>query len=182
MAELILITGGSRSGKSGHALQLGESLGTERIFLATCPRVDDEMNARIQRHIDERVEGNWQTHEEEITLSEALGRIGGDVVVIDCLTLWVSNLMYHAGESVEAVTESDVIDHCRCLIEASRNRSGTVISVSNEVGLGIVPENALARRYRDLVGRCNQTIAAAADRVILMVSGIPMQVKQELSE
>jgi adenosylcobinamide kinase / adenosylcobinamide-phosphate guanylyltransferase len=195
MADLILITGGSRSGKSRYALSLGEELnpspdqspGPERIFLATCPRLDDEMEQRIHRHVEERRPGGWRTHEEQVDLAGALARIGGDVVVVDCLTLWISNLMFHADGVPEAtdpagvvdngLSESDVVCHCEQLIAAIRVRSGSVISVTNEVGLGIVPDNALARRYRDLVGRCNQTMAAAADSVTLMVSGLPVKIK-----
>lgn len=177
MPELILITGGSRSGKSRYALRLGESLGTQRMFLATCPRGDAEMEQRIQHHAAERRSGGWQTHEEELDLAGALASVGGDVVVVDCLTLWVSNMMFHAGEAADALSESDVAARCEEVISSCRARPGAVLFVTNEVGLGIVPDNAVARRYRDLVGRCNQVVAAAADGVTLMVSGLPMTIK-----
>jgi adenosylcobinamide kinase/adenosylcobinamide-phosphate guanylyltransferase len=175
MADIILITGGSRSGKSRHALELGEILGRERMFLATCPHLDEEMEQRIRRHVAERQPGGWQTHEEELDLKGGLTRLGGEVVVVDCLTLWVNNLIFHAG-AVD-VTESEVASRCEEITATCHERSGHVIFVSNEVGLGVVPDTPLARRYRDLVGRCNQTISHAASHLTLMVSGVPMKIK-----
>jgi adenosylcobinamide kinase/adenosylcobinamide-phosphate guanylyltransferase len=179
MADILLVTGGSRSGKSRHALELGEARGRDRLFLATCPRLDEEMEQRIERHVEERRAGGWQTHEEQVDLAGALGTVGGDVVVVDCLTLWISNLMFHAGEDPDSprIDETYVADRCGEVVAACRSRAGTVVFVTNEVGQGIVPDNALARSYRDLVGRCNQVMAAAADGVVLMVSGLPLTVK-----
>ena len=176
MAVIALITGGCRSGKSRYALERAEA-GEEgsRIFIATCPRIDDEMEERIRRHQREREgRGGWQTVEEQTDLVRALRDADAPIVVVDCLSLWVNNMMYADGGRVD---EDDVSDRCERFLDACRGREGTVVAVTNEVGLGVVPDNALARRYRDLLGRCNQTVAAGADEVVFMVSGIPIRIK-----
>ena len=177
MAEIILITGGARSGKSRHAQQLGESLPGKKLFIATCPVTDEEMGQRIERHRQDRQGAGWQTVEETVSLEQALADNSDcEVVLIDCLTLWINNLLFtDAGNMLD---EEAISVKARKLIEVCAKRSGVVIMVTNEVGLGIVPENALARRYRDLVGRCNQEIASAADKVIMSICGIPLNVKE----
>ena len=177
MAEIILITGGARSGKSRHAQQLGESLPGKKLFIATCPVTDAEMEQRIERHRLDRQGAGWQTVEETVSLEQALADNSDcEVVLIDCLTLWINNLLFtDAGNMLD---EEAISVKVRKLIEVCSKRSGVVIMVTNEVGLGIVPENALARRYRDLVGRCNQEIGAAADKVIMSICGIPLNVKE----
>lgn len=171
---IALITGGSRSGKSTYALERGESVAAgNRTFIATCPRIDDEMEERIRRHQAEREGRGWQTVEEQTDLVRALRDTDAPIVVVDCLSLWVNNMMYADGE----IDEDSVADRCERFLDACGGREGTVLAVTNEVGLGVVPDNALARRYRDLLGRCNQTVAAGADEVVFMVSGIPNRIK-----
>jgi adenosylcobinamide kinase/adenosylcobinamide-phosphate guanylyltransferase len=162
----VLIGGGSRSGKSRFALELAKQRGRCLTFVATAQAFDDEMTARIRKHREERGEA-FATVEEPVDLPEALRGIdGADVVVVDCLTLWVSNLML----SDRPIPADD-------LIAAARASSATTIFVTNEVGCGIVPENALARQFRDLAGALNQRIASAADEVYWMAFGIPLKVK-----
>lgn len=178
MAKLVLVTGGSRSGKSSHAQRLAEEMDGPRAFLATCPVVDDEIAERIRKHQDARSEANWDTIEETTDLAEALRKACEyKVVLIDCLTLWINNLMYDSECSGEVITEDDVVRKCEKVLDACSGLSGTVIFVTNEVGMGIVPGDPLSRRYRDLVGRCNQVIASAADSVTLVTCGIPMDLK-----
>ncbi|HOI75969.1 MAG TPA: bifunctional adenosylcobinamide kinase/adenosylcobinamide-phosphate guanylyltransferase [Syntrophales bacterium] len=189
MAEIILVTGGSRSGKSRYAQELAESMAGKRAFVATCPVVDEEMAERIRRHQRARGAG-WITIEETVDLPGALRRAAGSgVVLVDCLTLWVNNLLYEetlrsaredgtegpAGAS--GMSEDEMEARSRDVLRACADIPGTVIFVTNEVGMGIVPENALSRRFRDLAGRCNQVIAGGADRVVLMVSGIAATIK-----
>ena len=178
MARIILITGGSRSGKSGFAQKLAESLAGGRIFIATCPLVDAEMAARVKKHQAARARLAWHTVEEPLDLAKAVGSAGkNDTLVIDCLTLWVNNVMREAEPEGRLVTEEQIAGLCRAVIQACRKRGGTAVFVTNEVGMGIVPDNPLARRFRDLAGRCNQTIAAEADEVWFVVSGIPVKIK-----
>jgi adenosylcobinamide kinase/adenosylcobinamide-phosphate guanylyltransferase len=181
MAQIILITGGARSGKSRHAQALAEAQPGKRLFLATSPVIDGEMHQRIARHQADRQGQGWRTVEEELHPAAVLaGNPEAEVVLLDCLTLWVSNLLF-AAEEPEYFTEAMIAELTEELLGAARQRPGVVIIVTNEVGLGIVPENPLARRYRDLIGRSNQTIAAAADRVVLVVCGIPLTIKGEKS-
>lgn len=199
MAEIVLITGGSRSGKSRHAQELAESVAGRRTFVATCPVLDAEMAERIERHRRARGPG-WVTLEETVDLPGSLRRAAdSDVVVVDCLTLWVNNLLFEEAErrsgkaggadvppeapvrddrgAGAALTEDGVEARCRDVLRACEGLPGTVIFVTNEVGMGIVPDNALSRRFRDLAGRCNQVMAGGADRVVFMVSGIAVTLK-----
>lgn len=178
MREILLITGGCRSGKSARALALGEGTTGPRGFIATCPRLDGEMEARIVRHRREREAGGWQTLECETDLVGALSQWSGmPVLLVDCLSLWVNNLIFNEQEA--SFDEDDISQRCGEVVNQVRNQEGLLLLVTNEVGLGIVPDNALARRYRDLLGRCNQVFAAAAARVEFMVAGIPMTVKDQ---
>ena len=168
----ILVLGGCRSGKSGHALQLAQSLGEKRIFVATCVPRDAEMQQRVDRHRQER-DANWTTLEVPLDLADAIRAHSpsAEVMLVDCLTLWLSNLLMETGE-VERIRErfADLAD----AVQAAPN---AVILVSNEVGAGIVPENQLARKYRDLAGWANQAMAAVCDRVVWTVAGIPVPIK-----
>ncbi len=170
MTPLIYVTGGARSGKSSFAERRAGELGGERVtYLATAQAFDAEMQDRIGRHRADRPAG-WDTREEPISVAPILEGLQG-VVLLDCLSLWVSNLTLR-GDS-----ESDILRAAAELIFAQQRRGGTLIVVSNEVGLGIVPDNALARRYRDSLGRVNQAFAAASDEAWLLVSGLSVRLK-----
>jgi adenosylcobinamide kinase/adenosylcobinamide-phosphate guanylyltransferase len=178
MARTVLITGGCRSGKSRQARLLAESAGEKRVYIATAPVVDAEMEERIASHRAERLGRGWETIEERTDLAGALRRCAGyDVVLCDCLTLWVNNLMYEASPKGHAMTEADMARLCAEVREALQDLNSLVVLVTNEVGMGVVPADATTRRFRDLAGRCNLEIAAMADEVILMVSGLPMPLK-----
>lgn len=173
-----LITGGCRSGKSRHAQRLAEQVpggkkpGGKRCYIATCVPQDAEMRQRVERHQAERGI-TWRTVEEPIEIAEAIEAHGphADVILVDCLTLWISNLM-GAGRGMDAVAAA------AHELAASVGRSACpLILVTNEVGAGIVPENAMARAFRDAAGLVNQIIAAACDQVILTVAGIPVTIK-----
>lgn len=166
MGRIILITGGARSGKSSFAERLAKKEGGKLIYIATAQGFDKEMQDRIKRHKIRR--GNlWKVIEEPKRISDVLRKIDGGTVLLDCVTLWVNNLMNDKEPKREIQ---------RTLEIAKKGRFNTII-VTNEVGMGIVPENGLARRYRDLLGSINQIIARKADIVFLMCSGIPIVVK-----
>lgn len=178
MGKLILVTGGTRSGKSGYAQSLAESMPGPRYFVATCPKVDPEMDERIRRHQQMREKGDWRTIEEEMDLGGIFSRMeNANVCLVDCLTLWVNNLLFQKEQSQEILTEDILRKYCEKFIEQAKRFSGTTICVTGEVGMGIVPENTIARLYRDLVGCCNQVIAQAATKVVLVSCGIPLVLK-----
>lgn len=180
MSRLILITGGARSGKSAFAQQLAESLPGPHTYVATSPVTDPEMAERVRKHRLARENHHWQTLEEPLDLAGTLARTEDcPTVLVDCLTLWINNLMYRATNNRQSLTEEDVEEHCRAVIGAAHQHPGTVIFVTGEVGLGIVPENREARLFRDLLGRCNQSLAAAARQVTLVACGLPLHLKQE---
>jgi adenosyl cobinamide kinase/adenosyl cobinamide phosphate guanylyltransferase len=167
--EIILLTGGARSGKSTMALKIA-SEHAKKIFLATAEALDQEMHDRIQQHRMERTQ-DWITIEEPVLIEKILQENPEGCLVFDCITLWLSNLMMR-NYSVDEINNAVVR-----ISEALRKRQSTTIVVTNEVGMGIVPEHASGRLFRDLAGTTNQTIANIADRVIFMVSGIPIYVK-----
>jgi len=163
-----LVLGGARSGKSRFAESLVEGHAGPRVYLATAEAGDAEMAARIRRHRARRGAG-WTTIEAPLELPRALAAAPGDAaILVDCLTLWLSNLMA-AARDVERETQA--------LLEVLPRRASPVVFVSNEVGLGIVPDNALARAFRDHAGRLHQTVAAAADRVYFVAAGLPLLMK-----
>ena len=166
--QLTLVLGGARSGKSRHAEALVRALPPPWFYVATGEPRDEEMAARIAEHRARRGAG-WQTLEAPRDLAGALAAApAGAAVLVDCLTLWLTNVML-AGADIESEIAR--------LEGALAARPGPVVLVANEVGLGIVPDNALARRFRDAAGRLNQRLAARADGVVLLVAGIPMKVK-----
>jgi adenosylcobinamide kinase / adenosylcobinamide-phosphate guanylyltransferase len=182
MGQIILVTGGGRSGKSSYAQKMAESLQEPRAFLATCPPIDEEMTARIRKHRDARRHKNWHTIEESLDIAGAIQNAHEfPTILVDCLTLWINNLLYEAEQSNRSLSESDIARECARLIAACKSHSGTIICVTNEIGMGLIPENALSRLYRDLVGRCNQIIAESSLRVVLLVSGQPIEIKQPLA-
>lgn len=178
MATIILVTGGARSGKSNFAMTRAMELPGRHAFLATCPVVDDEMAERVRRHQRARPE-DWLTLEEPLELANAIRDRAGntDVLLVDCLTLWINNLMFRGERDGLTVSEDDVARAADEVLEACSAHGGTVIFVTNEVGMGIVPENPDARTFRDLAGRCNQVVASRADEVHLLVSGVALRVK-----
>ena len=180
MARVSLITGGARSGKSRYALRLSSETEGARAFVATCQAGDEEMQERIRRHRETRENTGWNTIEEPVELASVLSAYPEyRLMLVDCLTLWISNLMGRAEEAGMELTEEEIERRCRALLTACEGREGAVVFVTNEVGDGIVPANPMARRYRDLVGRCNQTMAAGAADVTLVTCGIPMKLKEE---
>jgi len=171
--DTTLVIGGCRSGKSDHAQQLAEAAGSRRLFIATCMPADDaEMLTRVKRHRERRGE-RWDTIEEPLEISNVilLEKQKYDVILIDCLTLWATQL------TLAAATDDDVSRRLDDLAGAMAAPGAPLFLVTNEVGCGIVPENALARRFRDVAGHVNRTVAAAADRVVWMVAGIPSTIK-----
>lgn len=170
VARHTLVLGGARSGKSRHAQGLCEASGRRLVFCATAGEMGDpEMAARIARHRRER-DARWQTVEAPRDLTAALAEVArpDTMVLVDCLTLWLTNVML-AGEEVEAAGAA--------LVGGLASFGGPVVFVSNEVGSGIVPDNPLARRFRDAQGRLNQAMAAACDAVVLVVAGLPLVLK-----
>lgn len=179
MARIVLVTGGARSGKSAYALKTAHSLPGPRAFVATCPVIDAEMEQRVRKHRQARCRAGWHTIEETTDLARVLRNAREyRVLLVDCLTLWINNLMHEAAQSGQEVDEEAIAERTRQLIDACAERAGTVLFVANEVGMGIVPENAAARRYRDLAGRCSQIMAEGADVVTLVVCGIPVTLRQ----
>lgn len=173
MGHLVLVLGGARSGKSGFALKRAMERGGRRAFLATARAVDEEMTERIKRHREERG-SQWSTFEEPLEIERLIAEISGDfdVVLLDCLTLWVSNLMAEGLGDEEISRKAEELSS---LMQSLKDCSFFV--VSNEVGLSVVPENPLARRFRDIAGRVNQIFAGKADEVYFLVSGLPQRLK-----
>ena len=164
---LTFVLGGARSGKSRYAEALVTARAGPWTYVATAQAFDDEMRSRIARHRYDRVAG-WQTIEAPVDLPAALAAAGGMPVLVDCLTLWLTNLMLGGLDLPGSVA---------ALLAALDARTAPTVLVSNEVGLGIVPDNALARAFRDEAGRLHQRVAARADRVVLVVAGLPLIVK-----
>ncbi|MFA5900333.1 MAG: bifunctional adenosylcobinamide kinase/adenosylcobinamide-phosphate guanylyltransferase [Hyphomicrobium sp.] len=166
LPRLTLVLGGARSGKSRYAEQLLMQVPGPWAYVATAEALDEEMRDRIAHHRNRRDE-RWQTRDAPIELAQALDQLPGPVLV-DCLTLWLSNVM---------LARRDVDQECETLANAMAAASGPLVAVSNEVGLGLVPETPLGRAFRDAQGRLNQRIAAVADRVVFMAAGLPLNLK-----
>jgi adenosylcobinamide kinase/adenosylcobinamide-phosphate guanylyltransferase len=164
--RLIVVGGGVRSGKSAFALELARGLGARRAFVATAQAFDSEMRERIERHVEER--GNeFETYEEPVELAKLLREVRADVVVVDCLTLWLSNLLLREPSPDARAVEAE-IDGFASALTARRSH---VILVTNEVGMGVVPESALGRLFRDLAGRAHQRVCAVADEIYFAAMG-----------
>lgn len=170
LPRLTLVLGGARSGKSRFAEDLVTALPAPWHYLATGEALDEEMAERIAHHAARRGPG-WVTQEVPLELAEAIRapEVSSRPILIDCLTLWLSNVMA-SGRDVEGESAR--------LVAALHSSAGPIVAVSNEVGLGIVPDNALARTFRDSQGRLNAAVAAAADTVVLMAAGLPLTLKK----
>ena len=174
-----LVVGGCKSGKSRYALELADDIAADtssvdsKIFLATSVPADSEMEDRVAAHKKERGD-NWLTIEEPVFIAETIKEYSAkaDVILVDCLTLWISNLLYKGFD------KGKIIGYIQQLVESLDNAECSVILVSNEVGAGIVPENKLARLFRDIAGITNQAIAKAVTRVVWTIAGIPVNIKQ----
>ena len=173
MPDIYYVTGGARSGKSSFALQLAAPY-VKRVFLATAETFDDEMRQRIGKHREERGE-QFTTVEEPVALDRALRQLpeGTDVVLLDCLTVWTGNLMHYG----EGKGDEEIEKQIGLFLDALRHPPCDIILVSNEVGMGIVPENAMARRFRDIAGIINQRVASLATEAWLLCSGMPLRLK-----
>jgi len=174
LPHLTLVLGGVRSGKSRHAESLIETVARDAVYLATAEARDVEMAERIRHHRTRRAAQSpirWQTVEEPLALAAKLAEMArpGRPILVDCLTLWISNLL---------LADRDVAAETAGLLAAIPAVAGPLILVANEVGLGIVPDNALARAFRDHAGRLNQAVASVADRVIFVAAGLPLVLKE----
>lgn len=173
MNKKTLVIGGCRSGKSSHALELAEKISAgKKIFIATGVPFDNEMKQRIARHQEERSR-SWFTIEAPVHLPEVIveNNHKENVILVDCLTLWINNLL------LENDDQENIAENIKKLVEAVKKAQCPIIMVSNEVGTGIVPENRLARLFRDSAGFVNQRLAACSDNVIWIVAGIPVKIK-----
>lgn len=170
----VLVLGGARSGKTGFAEQLAMRSGERPVYLATATALDSEMRDRVRTHQEQR-QGRFRTVEEPLDLSAALMRASqeGDVILVDCLTLWITNML---GAEIDVAEAVDELTATLGAVTKAR-----VILVSNEVGLGIVPDNPLARTFRDLAGSAHQRLAEICDDVYFVVAGLPMRLKGEPS-
>jgi adenosylcobinamide kinase/adenosylcobinamide-phosphate guanylyltransferase len=180
MGRLLLVLGGARSGKSAYAQHLAQELGGEQVlFVATAEAGDADMARRIARHREERPAA-WRTLETPRYVGQAITEHLHDatVVVVDCLTLLASNTLFACGEPPDpTVVDVAVQAEVTALVQACQKSAATWIVVSNEVGLGLVPDNTLGRLYRDVLGRANQALAAQAEAVYFLVAGLPVDVK-----
>jgi adenosylcobinamide kinase/adenosylcobinamide-phosphate guanylyltransferase len=169
--RVVLVGGGVRSGKSAYAVARARALGSRRAFLATARAYDEEMAERIRRHQAERA-GDFALIEEPIAVAEAVARLDGfDVAVIDCITLWLSNQL------LDGVSPGEIERRASSLAGALRSAPCHVVVVTNEVGMGVHPETALGRTFRDLAGRTHQALARAADEIHLAVLGVLLRLK-----
>lgn len=167
-----LVLGGARSGKSSHAERLARDSGLERLYLATAQAFDAEMTERIARHRADRAGAGWRTIEEPLDLAAAIRREARTdaVLLVDCLTLWLTNTLL-AGR--------DVVQEQEALLAAVGEAHGPLLLVSNEVGMGLVPETPLGRTFRDAQGRLNQALAARVPRVVFVAAGLPLVLKPQ---
>lgn len=186
MGQVILVTGGARSGKSTYAEELADQTSKNVGYIATSQCFDDEMAKRISLHREQRP-NFWTTYEEPYEVSKLIKDIGNrhQVLLLDCLTLFVSNLMFKNEIPEKASTEFweqlevSILTEIKKIVNQAKEINATLIIVTNEIGSGIVPLEALSRCYRDIVGRANQIIAKVANNVYLVCSGIPVKIKGE---
>jgi adenosylcobinamide kinase/adenosylcobinamide-phosphate guanylyltransferase len=169
-ARIILVGGGVRCGKSAFALGLARQLGERRLFVATAQAFDSEMRERIDAHRLERG-AEFETLEEPANVAELLAAVDSDVVVIDCLTLWISNLL------LRDTSDAEITSRVRALRDVLLTRRCHCVLVTNEVGMGVVPDNALARRFRDCAGRAHQELAAISDELYFGVLGSMLRLR-----
>jgi adenosylcobinamide kinase/adenosylcobinamide-phosphate guanylyltransferase len=173
---LILVTGGARSGKSGYAERRAAELGGEVTYIATAEALDEEMARRIARHRAERPAA-WRTSESPRGAGAVVGSAATPTVLVDCMTVLASNALLAAEAQGEEAALAAVVAEAEALRDAALAHAGTVVVVTNEVGMGVHPPTSLGRWYRDALGRANALLAAAADEVVLLVSGIPLRIK-----
>ena len=174
---LTLYTGGCRSGKSSLALEMAREASKNVCFIATCVPQDKEMHLRVKKHQEQRP-SNWNLIEEPLDLAGAISKVDSSaypVILVDCLTLWICNLMCEEKNPLSC--EKQMAAESQKLIQSAKQYGGEVIFVSNEVGMGIMPANAMSRNYADLAGRCNQVIAREANKVIFVSCGIGITLK-----
>lgn len=173
MAKIIMVSGGCRSGKSGHAQKYCEGIEGKKLFLATAPVHNEEMKMRVEKHRAKRDSDIWETVEEEFNLAEVFSSSKHDVILIDCITFWIDNILYRSP----AIKEEDMAPFLEKTFFALDKFNGTAVFVTNEIGFGTLPEDPRTRKFRDLVGLANAMIAKRASNVVLFVSGIPMFLK-----
>jgi len=171
MKKIVFITGSVRSGKSNFAVELIKKSRKQAVFIATCKPADEEMKKRVKRHIRSRPR-TWRTVEEGVHLAAVIKKLKkNEAAVVDCLTLWISNLL------LAGLSEREISKKVKEFIAALKVTTSLVAIVSNEVGWGIVPDNELSRVFRDVVGLTHQQISKVSDEVYLLVSGIPLKIK-----
>lgn len=180
MAEITLLLGGARSGKSSYAVDLAKNFDGQVVFLATGVSGDKEMKEKIEQHKRSRPI-SWETIEEPLNIDTALKNASelAELILLDCLTFWVSNLLLHyrnQGKS-GAQLEKEVLNQVEQVTSTAKRIESQLIIISNEVGMGVVPESSLGRIFRDILGRANQLVASYADQVFLLVAGLPIKVK-----
>jgi adenosylcobinamide kinase/adenosylcobinamide-phosphate guanylyltransferase len=179
--KLILVLGGARSGKSSFAEKIAADISDDVTYVATAAVLDSEMARRVEMHKNNRPE-HWTTKEETVELVSLVNNIKSTstVILIDCLTIWLSNLLLNSIPAAGIAwpeKESYILDKVKKLAIVTKDTNGTVIIVSNEVSLGLVPDNRIGRSFRDVAGLANQIIAKHADKVYLLVAGIPLELK-----
>ncbi|MBI4971925.1 MAG: bifunctional adenosylcobinamide kinase/adenosylcobinamide-phosphate guanylyltransferase [Candidatus Omnitrophica bacterium] len=174
MSKIIFVTGGARSGKSRFAEELAKKISDSVAYLATAEALDEEMKERISHHRERRSK-NWKTIEEPIHVNLAVQNLNGsaNVILLDCITLWISNLIHQNTDAAEC----RALDMLEAVFHKIRNSGQTLILISNEIGMGIISESPLNRQFADISGRVHQAISREADEVYFMVSGLPMKVK-----
>lgn len=181
-AKLIIVLGGARSGKSSFAEKIASTLSEKVMYIATAIAADDEMIRRVALHKKNRP-NHWNTVEEPLEIMKVIEKWDGkvDVILIDCLTLWISNVMHACCNENESLSWSEkeiiILDEVKKIADLILKAKSTYIIVSNELGLGIVPDNQLARVFRDVAGYANQILAQHAEEVYLTVAGIPVEIK-----